>query len=129
MIITTHPRENYLNFVSQVIAEENSENIKIILPTVSACLKLQQIIVDQSPNNACILPKIVPILNIGIESENIYQIPTNYLEPISRLEERIIITNIMMKEDSSLKMKEGLDLANHIIKLFDELVDANLKYF
>lgn len=126
MIILPHPSKNFLEEVYAVINKNQHRNFKIILPTVACCIRLQQILVEKSPNQAAILPQIVPVINVGIEGDSIYEIPTAHIEPISRLEQRILLCEMIIAEDKSISIAESLDLSVYIMKLFDELADSVL---
>lgn len=126
MIISSQINENFLEIISDIISKNEGDDFKIILPTVASCIKLQQIIVEKSPNLAAILPQIVPVINVGIEGDDIYEVPNAHIEPISRLEQKLLLCNIIMEEDNSIRIAEALDLAKYVIRLFDELVESDL---
>jgi|GEM_PF-4351865 len=126
MIILSSPQEDFLEIVYNTLQKLGIHQTKVILPTVACCIKLQQIIVEKSPNFAAILPQIVPIMNVGIEGDSIYEAPSADLQLISKLEQKIIITNMVIEEDTSISISEALDLSSYIIKLFEELSEYEL---
>ena len=126
MIVTIHQEQNYLESIAMIVSKINQGDLKIILPTTSSCSKLQQLIVKHSPKQARILPNIVPIINIDIKSENIYNIPYNLLTPMSRVHQRTLLTNIIRKEDKNITISAALDLSFYIMRLFDELGDFSI---
>ena len=126
MIILPHPSKNFLEEVYNVMARYRQKTFKVILPTVACCIRLQQIIVEKSDNFAAILPEIVSVINVGIEGDSIYEVPNAHIEPISRLEQRILLCSIILDKDSSISISEALDLSVYVMKLFDELSDSSL---
>lgn len=112
--------------IYKLVSRRKDLPYKIILPTISCCIRLQQIFVENSENKAAILPEIVPIVNVGIEGDSIYEIPNTNIEPISRLEQRIIICQMILGSDKSISISEALDLSVYVMKLFDELTDLSL---
>ena len=128
MIKTIDPSEQYLEHVAQALESyDDISNVKVILPSVASCLKLQHILILKSQNGACFLPQIVPIINIGVGSEGVYNIPKESIEPISFLEQKILIAEIIRKKQPDLTISQSLALSNHIIRLFDELVTHEIE--
>lgn len=122
MIIKLKEPGDYLSYIAESLMEHpNISAVKVVLPTVAACSQLQKMLVANSKNYACFLPKIVPIINVGIGSEGVYNIPKEELEPISFLEQRIIISSMIRKQKPELTLSQGMVLSNHIIRLFDEI--------
>jgi inactivated superfamily I helicase len=123
MIVTIGSQQNYLEKLAEIIAGVNQSRLKIILPSPHSCLKLQNILIKNTPNKACILPNIVPIINIGIGSEDIYNIPSDFLEPMSSLHQRVLLSKIIREIDNKITLSGALDLSSHVMRLFDELTD------
>jgi len=128
MIKTIDLSDQYLEHIAQILGSyDDILNVKVILPSVASCVKLQHLLILKAKNGACLLPQIVPIINIGIGSEGVYNIPKESIEPISFLEQKIMIAEIIRKIQSNLTIAQSLGLSNHIIRLFDELVTYDIQ--
>ena len=128
MIKTIHPSEPYLEKIAEILRSyEDISKVKVILPTVASCLKLQHLIIKKAKNGACFLPQIVPVINIGVGSEGVYNIPKESIEPISFLEQKIMIADLIRAEQKDITISQSLTLANHIIRLFDELITYEIE--
>ncbi len=126
MIITINSQGYYLESIANIISTLDQSRLKIIMPTTASCIRLQNILVKNSPNKSCILPNIAPIINIGIGSEDIYDIPSELIEPMSSLHQRILLSKIIQREDSNITFSGALDLSSHIMRLFSELTEHEI---
>lgn len=105
--------------------KDSINNLKIILPNGINCLNLQNILIEKQ--DIAILPNIIPISNILAEGEEIFKISPNYLEPITLLQEKIILAEIITSyPKSQFTTNQALQFCSNIAELFYELKRHNI---
>ncbi|WP_375331032.1 PD-(D/E)XK nuclease family protein [Candidatus Tisiphia endosymbiont of Oplodontha viridula] len=124
-----NPSSSFLDIVADFIldnfAEESISNLKIILPSGFACLNLQNILIKKQ--NIAILPNIIPFSNIMAEGEEIFGITSENLEPITFLQERIILAEIIHNYPKlQFSITQSLQFCSTIAELFYQLACNNL---
>ncbi len=124
-----NPSSSFLDIVADFIldnfAKESISNLKIILPSGFACLNLQNILIKKQ--NIAILPNIIPFSNIMAEGEEIFGITSENLEPITFLQERIILAEIIHNYPKlQFSITQSLQFCSTIAELFYQLACNNL---
>ncbi|WP_341755029.1 PD-(D/E)XK nuclease family protein [Candidatus Tisiphia endosymbiont of Ptychoptera albimana] len=124
-----NPSSSFLDIVADFIldnfAKESISNLKIILPSGFACLNLQNILIKKQ--NIAILPHIIPFSNIMAEGEEIFGITSENLEPITFLQERIILAEIIHNYPKlQFSTTQSLQFCSTIAELFYQLACNNL---
>lgn len=124
-----NPSSSFLDIVADFIldnfAKESISNLKIILPTGFACLNLQNILIKKQ--NIAILPNIIPFSNIMAEGEEIFGITSENLEPITFLQERIILAEIIHNYPKlQFSITQSLQFCSTIAELFYQLACNDL---
>ncbi|MFU7502690.1 MAG: PD-(D/E)XK nuclease family protein [Candidatus Tisiphia sp.] len=113
------------NFILDNFAKESISNLKIILPSGFACLNLQNILIKKQ--NIATLPNIIPFSNIMAEGEEIFGITSENLEPITFLQERIILAEIIHNYPKlQFSITQSLQFCSTIAELFYQLACNNL---
>ncbi|BFD46212.1 MAG: hypothetical protein DMENIID0002_08580 [Rickettsia endosymbiont of Sergentomyia squamirostris] len=113
------------DFILDNFAKESISNLKIILPNGFACLNLQNILIKKQ--NIAILPNIIPFSNIMAEGEEIFSITSENLEPITFLQERIILAEIIHNYPKiQFSITQSLQFCSTIAELFYQLACNNL---
>ncbi|WP_341747443.1 PD-(D/E)XK nuclease family protein [Candidatus Tisiphia endosymbiont of Dascillus cervinus] len=124
-----NPSSSFLDIVADFIldnfAKESISNLKIILPSGFACLNLQNILIKKQ--NIAILPNIIPFSNIMAEGEEIFGITSENLEPITFLQERIILAEIIHNYPKlQFSITQSLQFCSTIAELFYQLACNDL---
>ncbi|MDD9334554.1 MAG: PD-(D/E)XK nuclease family protein [Rickettsiaceae bacterium] len=124
-----NPSSSFLDIVADFIldnfAKESISNLKIILPSGFACLNLQNILIKKQ--NIATLPNIIPFSNIMAEGEEIFGITSENLEPITFLQERIILAEIIHNYPKlQFSITQSLQFCSTIAELFYQLACNNL---
>ncbi|MFK7974154.1 MAG: PD-(D/E)XK nuclease family protein [Rickettsiaceae bacterium] len=120
-----------LDFINQVanfvIKHYRSDfsKLKVILPNGQTCSRLQQAIVQKL--EICILPNIIPFDKITAEDEEVFQIPSSRITSISKLEEKIVLAEIIYEYTKlNYNQTQCLNLAPSLAGLFFELEANNV---
>ncbi|CAG2161107.1 unnamed protein product [Oppiella nova] len=101
------------------------DQIKVILPNGTACLNLQKILIKKQ--TITILPNIIPLSNIKVTGKETFRISPENLNPITSLEEKIILTDIIYNyPKSKFNVIQSLQFSPIIAKLFYELIYNDL---
>lgn len=109
------------DFILENFSDKNSlYKLKVILPSGSACLSLQNILIRR--HNVTILPNIIPFSSLIAEGEEIFRIAPENLESISLLQERILLAEIIHNyQGRKFSLKQSLQFCQEIAELFHEL--------
>ncbi|WP_425362876.1 PD-(D/E)XK nuclease family protein [Candidatus Tisiphia endosymbiont of Hybos culiciformis] len=126
----TNPSSSFLDILADFILDNFSgknsiDNLKIILPSGLACWKLQNILINKQ--NITILPNIIPLSNIMAEGEEIFAIASENLQPITLLQEKIILAEIIHNyRNLQFSITQSLQFCSTIAELFYQLACNNL---
>ncbi|MCC8483208.1 MAG: PD-(D/E)XK nuclease family protein [Rickettsia endosymbiont of Labidopullus appendiculatus] len=125
-----NPSSSFLDILADFIldnfGEKNSiSNLKVILPSGFACWNLQNILINKQ--HIAILPNIIPWSNIMVEGEEIFAIASENLQPITFLQEKIILAEIIHNyHDLQFSITQSLQFCSTISELFYQLAGNNL---
>ncbi len=125
-----NPSSSFLDILADFILDNFSRknsisNLKVILPSGFACWKLQNILINKQ--NVAILPNIIPLSNIMAEGEEIFAIASENLQPITLLQERIILAEIIHNyRNLQFSITQSLQFCSTIAELFYQLACNNL---
>lgn len=105
------------------------DSIKVVLPNGLACLNLQKILTIKA--GVTILPNIVPFADIAAESEEVFKIPSENIDILSYLEEKIILAEIIynyQKLNGGLEfnLNQSLKFSSRLAKLFYEFTSNRI---
>ncbi|WP_375330443.1 PD-(D/E)XK nuclease family protein [Candidatus Tisiphia endosymbiont of Nemotelus uliginosus] len=114
------------DFILDNFSEKNSiSNLKVILPSGFDCWNLQNILINKQ--HIAILPNIIPWSNIMAEGEEIFAIASENLQPITFLQEKIILAEIIHNyHDLQFSITQSLQFCSTISELFYQLAGNNL---
>ncbi|MCC8371320.1 MAG: PD-(D/E)XK nuclease family protein [Rickettsia endosymbiont of Pseudomimeciton antennatum] len=125
-----NPSSSFLDILADFILDNFSEknsisNLKVILPSGIACWNLQNILTNKQ--NIAILPNIIPLSNIMAEGEDIFAIASENLQPITFLQERIILAEIIHNyRELQFSITQSLQFCSTIAEVFYQLACNNL---
>ncbi|WP_375319259.1 PD-(D/E)XK nuclease family protein [Candidatus Tisiphia endosymbiont of Oplodontha viridula] len=125
-----NPSSSFLDILADFILDNFSKknfvgNLKVILPSGFACWKLQNILINKQ--NIAILPNIIPLSNIMAEGAEVFAIASENLQPITLLQERIILAEIIHSyRESQFSITQSLQFCSTIAELFYQLACNNL---
>lgn len=115
----------YLESIADFVLESYSasiSNVKIIVPSGVICAQLQNIFVRKSRSGATILPSIIPISAVSSASELVYKIPSENIEAIGYIEQKLLLIDIIEKyEGYNFSMLQASHLSDQLLKLFHEI--------
>ncbi|RTK92742.1 MAG: hypothetical protein EKK61_02870 [Rickettsiales bacterium] len=121
-------KQNFLSEVMEMAIKlygDNFSNLKIILPSGIACNNLQKMLVQKF--GSCILPDVISLSEITINSEEIFKIPSDQVGSISRLEEKITLAEVIHEyKKLNYDQIQCLRLAPSLANLFYELEANNI---
>ena len=111
-------------------------DITILLPSRRACKNLREMFLRHSGGKPILLPKIVPIGDIEVEDLSIASLANRQMleikEPISVLEQKIILTKLIWQHQAQTKVANieqaaslAIDLANLLNELQREEIDLS----
>ncbi|UCM86122.1 MAG: PD-(D/E)XK nuclease family protein [Rickettsia endosymbiont of Culicoides impunctatus] len=125
-----NPSSSFLDILADFILDNFSEknsisNLKVILPSGFACWNLQNILINKQ--HIAILPNIIPWSNIMAEGEEIFAIASENLQPITFLQERTILAEIIHNYcELQFSITQSLQFCSTISELFYQLACNNL---
>ncbi|MCC8398221.1 MAG: PD-(D/E)XK nuclease family protein [Rickettsia endosymbiont of Labidopullus appendiculatus] len=125
-----NPSSSFLDILADFILDNFSEknsisNLKVILPSGIACWNLQNILINKQ--NIAILPNIIPLSNIMAEGEEIFAIASENLQPITFLQERTILAEIIHNyRELQFSITQSLQFCSTIAEVFYQLACNNL---
>ena len=125
------PHHSFLNIIADFIIAKLSNNVdqlKVLLPSGSACLNLQKILIEKQ--KISILPNIIPLDNLIAEGAEIFTIPTENISVSTYLEEKIILAEIIFNyKELQLNISPSLNFSSKLAQLFYELIinDISIK--
>ncbi|MCC8400059.1 MAG: PD-(D/E)XK nuclease family protein [Rickettsia endosymbiont of Platyusa sonomae] len=125
-----NPSSSFLDILADFILDNFSEknsisNLKVILPSGFACWNLQNILINKQ--HIAILPNIIPWSNIMAEGEEIFAIASENLQPITFLQERTILAEIIHNyRELQFSITQSLQFCSTISELFYQLACNNL---
>jgi ATP-dependent helicase/nuclease subunit B len=125
-----NPSSSFLDILADFILDNFSgknsiSNLKVILPSGFACWNLQNILINKQ--NIAILPNIIPLSNIMAEGKEIFAISSENLQPITFLQERIILADIIHNyRELQFSITQSLQFCSTIAELFYQLACNNL---
>lgn len=129
-IYRTTAKRFFISEVSEFIFtnfKNHFDHLKIILPNGHLCNHLQKNIVNKL--GTTILPNITPINDINSSLEDSFQIPSQQIERITSLEERVILTEIINSYDKlNYTLPQTISLASSLAKLFFEFEANNIEF-
>lgn len=115
-------KQQFLEELSEIIITnhlENFDKLKIILPTGLACQRLQYLLLQTL--GPTILPKINALSELVFENEEIFKIPSEQVGSISKIEEKIILSQIIYQyKKLNYNQLQSLRLASSLANLFYE---------
>lgn len=118
------PHNDYFDVVADFIINKfgyNFTQVKVILPNGAACLRLQKLLIKKL--HYTILPNIMPFSSIVAESSEVFTIPSDNMNVISPIEERIIVAQIIYDYPKlQFDICQALHFSSHLIQLFYEFV-------
>ncbi|XVN42800.1 MAG: PD-(D/E)XK nuclease family protein [Candidatus Rickettsia vulgarisii] len=124
------PSESFLEILADFILDKFDDknsinNLRIILPNGIDCQNLKNILIKRQ--DVAILPNIIPISNITVEGEEIFKLSSGFLEPITLLQEKIILSEIITGyPKSKFTTNQALQFSSNIAELFYELKKHNI---
>lgn len=99
--------------------------VKIIVPNTITCSELQSIFLSRAPSEVSLLPNIIPFSSIASESDMSYKIPSESLEVIGYLEQKLLLIDIIKRyqgfDDKKFSLLQASYLSDQLIRLFDEI--------
>ncbi|WP_250311911.1 PD-(D/E)XK nuclease family protein [Rickettsia endosymbiont of Oedothorax gibbosus] len=125
-----NPSSSFLDILADFILDNFSEKnsistLKVILPSGFDCWNLQNILINKQ--HIAILPNIIPWSNIMAEGEEIFTIASENLQPITFLQEKIILAEIIHNyHDLQFSITQSLQFCSTISELFYQLACNNL---
>jgi ATP-dependent helicase/nuclease subunit B len=141
-IYQINPSEPYLESVADFVIGSHSDLsiVKIIVASSAICSSLQRIFVTKSGKGASILPNIIPVAAISSESELIYKVPSDNIETMGHIAQKLllmdIISNLSLGLDARVSGGRAYEtlqasrLRDPLLSLFNEIeageVDINL---
>lgn len=137
-VIAVSPKSFYLQEIVNYIFEKypnDIENIRIYLPTRRSCRFMQELFIENSKEKRIILPKILPIGEIDIEQDNFEQLLIEAPELVSRLEQKVLITKIIMNKALlnesafSFNFFQSLNLSDSLANLLEEMLSEEVDIF
>lgn len=115
-------KQQFLDELSEIIIDNhlgNFDKLKIILPSGLACRRLQYLLLKKL--GPTILPKINSLNELVFESEEIFKIPSEQVGSISKIEEKIILSQIIYQyKKLNYNQLQSLRLASSLANLFYE---------
>lgn len=115
-------KQQFLNELSEIIITNHLgdfDKLKIILPSGLACQKLQYLLLQKL--GPTLLPKISALNELVFESEEIFKIPSDQVGSISKIEEKLILSQIINQyKKLNYNKLQSLRLASSLAHLFYE---------
>lgn len=115
-------KQLFLDELSDIIITQHLgdfDKLKIILPSGLACQRLQYLLVKKL--GPTILPRISSLSELVFESEEIFKIPSEQVGSISKIEERIILSEIIYQyKKLNYNQLQSFRLASSLANLFYE---------
>jgi ATP-dependent helicase/nuclease subunit B len=115
-------KQRFLEELSEIIIINhlgNFDKLKIILPSGLACQRLQYLLLKKL--GPTILPKINSLSELVFENEEIFKIPSEQVGSISKIEEKIILSQIIYQyKKLNYNQLQSLRLASSLANLFYE---------
>ena len=118
-------------FISEVVNyvthkfSDNLDKLKIILPSGYICFELQQAITSHL--GTTLLPEVTPINDISTEGEEVFKIPSQQIEVIGGLEEKMILTEIIHAYNKiNYTIGQSIKVSTGLANLFYELECNNI---
>ncbi|WPY00852.1 AddB family double-strand break repair helicase subunit B [Candidatus Trichorickettsia mobilis] len=122
------PYHSFLNIIADFIIAKLSNNVdqlKVVLPSGSACLNLQKILIEKQ--KISILPNIIPLDNLIAEGAEVFTIPTKNISVSTYLEEKIILAEIIFDyKELQLNISPSLNFSSKLAQLFYELIISDI---
>src|SRR5689334_7988958 len=102
---------------------QNLDQLKVLMPNGISCFFLQRKLVEKL--GAALLPAIVPISDVTLESEEAFNIPSTEVYAPGALEEKLWLAEIICScQKLSYHLKQALRIAPKLGNFFYEL-EAN----
>lgn len=115
-------KQLFLDELSDIIITQhlgNFDKLKVILPNGLACQKLQYLLVKKL--GPTILPRISSLSELVFENEEIFKIPSEQVGSISKIEEKIILSQIIYQyKKLNYNQLQSFRLASSLASLFYE---------
>jgi inactivated superfamily I helicase len=115
-------KQQFLEELSEIIITNHLgdfDKLKIILPSGLACQRLQYLLLKKL--GPTILPKINSLSELVFENEEIFKIPSEQVGSISKIEEKIILSQIIYQyKKLNYNQLQSLRLASSLANLFYE---------
>lgn len=119
------PEEPYLESVADFVLrsyQDKISDVKIIVPTSVICAELQRIFVRKSVAGATILPSVMPLGAMSSESELVYKVPSDNIEAISYIEQKLLLIEIIEEyEGLNFSILQASYLSDQLLRLFHEI--------
>lgn len=126
------PDSIYLDLVADFVLNcygSYLNRIKIIVPNTITCSSLQQIFLNKAVSGSTLLPNIMPLTAIASESDASYKIPTESVEVVSYLEQKLLLIDIIQKYQGfsakRFSLLQASYLSDQLIRLFYEVLAAD----
>ncbi|MCP5369929.1 MAG: PD-(D/E)XK nuclease family protein [Rickettsiaceae bacterium] len=121
-LYTASCKQQFLEELSKIIINNhlgNFDRLKLILPSGLPCRKLQYILLKKL--GPTILPRISSLSELVFENEEIFKIPSEQVGAISKIEEKVILSQIIYQyKKLNYNQLQSLKLANALASLFHE---------
>ncbi|MDG1437029.1 MAG: PD-(D/E)XK nuclease family protein [Rickettsiaceae bacterium] len=129
-IYQTSTKESFLQEIVDFVGEHYSRDLsklKIILPSALLCSELEKTFITNFQTS--LLPTIIPFNGLMAESEEVFQIPSQQIGCISKLEEKITLAaTIHSYTKLGYNLAQSLRLAPSLANLFFEFETNNIDF-